>query len=283
MRYLHILALLGAASVNAQITKCVADNCLRAIRASAFPGRSGTADCRSFFASYVSVTVTATVTSVHTDLASATTTVIEPVGVLPAKRQAGGQPSGIPAYASPCSGLARYSSACACVGVTESADAVTTTITISTSTTKTEVSTATITEFVMQLQNILPGNYVAKRGSPNEAYPRFTTDIAGAAVFKRLPDGQLERNGEILQSSPYSLYRDWIWAGGSTQLICNVDADKFLSCVSGEYEMMGVYIWSQDQNPYLAQGKAAADFEATGGGKVTIKVLPAPAPTVSAP
>ncbi|KAE9370085.1 hypothetical protein N431DRAFT_484404 [Stipitochalara longipes BDJ] len=68
---------------------CAADNCLRAVRASAFPTRLGTADCSSYF--LTTVTGGSTVA-----------------------------PSAIPTYASACSGSARYSSACSCVGVTAS-------------------------------------------------------------------------------------------------------------------------------------------------------------------
>jgi hypothetical protein len=64
---------------------CNHDNCLRAVIASAFTTRSGSADCASYFRT--------------TD--SAAQTII---------------PTSIPAYASACSGSVRYSSACSCVG-----------------------------------------------------------------------------------------------------------------------------------------------------------------------
>lgn len=69
---------------------CNHDNCLRAVIASAFPTRLGSADCASYFR-----------TTVVTN--SAAQTVI---------------PTRIPAYASACSGAARYSSACSCIGAT---------------------------------------------------------------------------------------------------------------------------------------------------------------------
>jgi len=71
---------------------CNRDNCLRAIVASAFPTRSGSADCASYLAT--------TVESYPT-----VTTII---------------PTNIPTYASACSGAVRYSSACACIDVAPS-------------------------------------------------------------------------------------------------------------------------------------------------------------------
>ncbi|KAK6530570.1 hypothetical protein TWF281_007413 [Arthrobotrys megalospora] len=277
MRYFHFLALLGVASVNAQsMSKCAADNCLRAIRASAFPNRSPTADCRSFFRNYVTVTVTATATLTQTDSTTTTTTIFNPAGNLPAKRQAGGPPPGMPAYASPCSGVARYSSACACIGVTETADPSITTMTVVSSTTKTVVATATASNFVMQLQDVLPGRYIAKPG-PGTTYPAFTTNIVDAAVFRRLPDGHIEHNGVTLKASPFSNFRDWIWIDADNELTCDIDVDHMLDCVSGDWGVMGVYIWSGDGSPYLSQSQSVAAFEATGGGKVRIKALPPPA------
>ncbi|MCJ1412899.1 hypothetical protein MMC19_006999 [Ptychographa xylographoides] len=145
--------------------KCNADNCLRAIRASAFPTRSGTADCSSYFLTTVTtaettvtqtVTVTGTPTEIDSVVATTTvdvtaTTVVEETATivdvetitLPAdlsKRQATETPSNIPTYASACSGSVRYSSACSCIGVTAS----TTTVAAST-VTVTESSTVTPT------------------------------------------------------------------------------------------------------------------------------------------
>jgi len=75
------------------VASCNHDNCLRAVIASAFPTRSGSADCASYF-----------LTTVETNIAGQTVEVIPPTN--------------IPAYATACSGSVRYSSACSCVGAT---------------------------------------------------------------------------------------------------------------------------------------------------------------------
>ncbi|KAK6533398.1 hypothetical protein TWF694_002344 [Orbilia ellipsospora] len=155
---------------------CNADNCLRAIRASAFPTRSGTEDCSSYFRTTVTpavVTVTSTntvyVTTTSTDSVTQTNTIFETATAVDyetetdylsktasvtvsayaaalQKRQQTAIPTAIPTYASACSGSVRYSSACSCIGVTA------TTITLDASTTVvytdltiTEPASATIT------------------------------------------------------------------------------------------------------------------------------------------
>ncbi|KIN07009.1 hypothetical protein OIDMADRAFT_46918 [Oidiodendron maius Zn] len=73
------------------LANCNHDNCLRAVIASAFTTRSGSADCTSYFQ-----------TTVETNSIGQTVSVITPTN--------------IPTYASACSGSVRYSSACSCVG-----------------------------------------------------------------------------------------------------------------------------------------------------------------------
>ncbi|KAH8817347.1 hypothetical protein F5884DRAFT_779127 [Xylogone sp. PMI_703] len=112
---MKVLALLVAAvsAVSATATPgCNADNCLRGIRASAFPSVPGTQDCSAYF---VSTSTPA--------LSTTTSTVLVTVS--------------IPTYASACSGYERYSSACACLGVFET-----------TATLPTPVFTATVTSTV---------------------------------------------------------------------------------------------------------------------------------------
>ncbi|KAL2069181.1 hypothetical protein VTL71DRAFT_15519 [Oculimacula yallundae] len=183
-------ALCASAAGNAP--QCNADNCLRAVQASAFPTRPGTADCSSYFRTTVtpatltvtttlsltrstgitlltSTTTTATSLKTSTQTASSTTkttaivtetilstsTIVQstsetvtdvatvtststvtvtvpggaqndkrsgflninpPLSVIQ-KRQQTARPTGIPTYASACSGSVRYSSACSCIGV----------------------------------------------------------------------------------------------------------------------------------------------------------------------
>uniref|UniRef100_L2FI74 Uncharacterized protein n=1 Tax=Colletotrichum fructicola (strain Nara gc5) TaxID=1213859 RepID=L2FI74_COLFN len=116
-----ISAVNAIAAPAANPTKCNADNCLRDVRASAFPTRSGIADCQDF----------QTITQV-------------------AKRAA---PT-IPAYASGCSNSARYASACSCAGVTASTKTVTSTVT-STSTPAAACPTGT---YAIQQQGSADGN-----------------------------------------------------------------------------------------------------------------------------
>ncbi|KAK0099572.1 hypothetical protein ONS95_013531 [Cadophora gregata] len=102
-----------------QRAKCNADNCLRAVTGTQ-PGQTQTrvdrkGDCSSFF----QPTTTASATTVTVTFTAAP--------VFPHKREVENQienrqaldaPFTVPAYASPCSGTVRYSSACSCFGVT---------------------------------------------------------------------------------------------------------------------------------------------------------------------
>ncbi|KAE9566697.1 hypothetical protein CGMCC3_g17159 [Colletotrichum fructicola] len=145
-----ISAVNAIAAPAANPTKCNADNCLRDVRASAFPTRSGIADCQAF------QTVTSTVVTTTTVAAAAAPKVKRAV-VNPnikitqvAKRAA---PT-IPAYASGCSNSARYASACSCAGVTASTKTVTSTVT-STSTPAAACPTGT---YAIQQQGSADGN-----------------------------------------------------------------------------------------------------------------------------
>ncbi|KAK1948843.1 hypothetical protein LY78DRAFT_595058, partial [Colletotrichum sublineola] len=86
--------------------QCARDNCLRAIVASNIATRSGSADCASFLQ-----------TTVYPGASTTTATVTVPTS---GKRQspATSVSSAFPAYASACRSVARYVSACSCVGVT---------------------------------------------------------------------------------------------------------------------------------------------------------------------
>ncbi|KAK6535624.1 hypothetical protein TWF694_002079 [Orbilia ellipsospora] len=126
---------------------CAKNNCLRAVIASAFPTRHGSADCSAFMVTTVTPTTqTITVTTV------ASTVDTLPTTFLPVRRRdinqnirrivtttAASTAGGIPAYASPCDSSARYSSACSCIGVTMSTITLptpSTTLTVSTTTTR---------------------------------------------------------------------------------------------------------------------------------------------------
>ncbi|PVH73716.1 hypothetical protein DL98DRAFT_44338 [Cadophora sp. DSE1049] len=160
---------LGARAVPA---KCNADNCARAVTGTAkgLPAQSArSADCASFFQyTYVPPTFTRTVyftpyltQSTTTTLATTSTQTVTATtssysNVLqnqPARRaeDTGSLiiPSSVPAYASPCSGTVRFSSACACWGfspVTQTAAAPTTVLTIT-------AETVTTIEVAVSLQS----------------------------------------------------------------------------------------------------------------------------------
>ncbi|KEY65535.1 hypothetical protein S7711_09928 [Stachybotrys chartarum IBT 7711] len=163
-------ALLGAAGSNANV--CNADNCLRAIRN---PAKPGIADCSSYLKStstppeeIVTEYATESVVAIETESVTETlvfyetTTEVIPATATqtlpgstttvtvfdPALRKRSAAPT-LPAYATPCSGEARYTSACSCIGVTGpiivTAPTPTTTITLPTTVTySTETVTVTV-------------------------------------------------------------------------------------------------------------------------------------------
>ncbi|KAK6542382.1 hypothetical protein TWF694_006338 [Orbilia ellipsospora] len=129
----------AALAVTGVLADCAHDNCLRAIIASAVKTRSGVADCASYFA-VATITPppsTVTVTVAHT-VTKATDT-IQPARQRRDLNRRITAAASIPAYASACSGLARYSSACSCVGVavggTFTAPTPVTTVTVTSTTT----------------------------------------------------------------------------------------------------------------------------------------------------
>ncbi|EWC44092.1 hypothetical protein DRE_07227 [Drechslerella stenobrocha 248] len=163
----------------AAVSQCHADNCLRAVRASA---RTGALDCSSYFRTTITPAI-ATVTVTNTVFATATLTedVVQTDTVLTTttetlhttatefipftetvqetryssaifKRQETEMTSDIPSYATACSGAVRYSSACSCVGATETTITLpgeTATVTVDATVTDSTVTvTATVaTEF----------------------------------------------------------------------------------------------------------------------------------------
>ncbi|EPS39098.1 hypothetical protein H072_7134 [Dactylellina haptotyla CBS 200.50] len=111
--YLNIAVLYGSAMVAAD---CIKDNCLRAVIASAYTTRSGVADCGAYLITTVTppvsiVTKTINTVSSYTGQSGMEQRKVRRNGegnILEARATA----ATIPAYASPCSGAARYTSAC---------------------------------------------------------------------------------------------------------------------------------------------------------------------------
>ncbi|KAL8815150.1 MAG: hypothetical protein Q9223_005685 [Gallowayella weberi] len=150
-------ALAGPLNLDQRAPQCSADNCARAVTGTAPsnpPLATRKADCASFFGTstvtpqQVTVTQTATVTSPVTQTASTTTTAILTATVTNLAKRANRleeRAGTVPAYASPCSGTVRYSSACSCFGVTQATvtAAAPTSTSIVTVTASPTVSTAT--------------------------------------------------------------------------------------------------------------------------------------------
>jgi len=176
-----------------------------------------------------------------------------------AARQKTVSPASIPAYASPCSGAARYSSACSCIGVTRTTSTVaaprTTTTSISTVTvtptvlqtqtqtqtlTTTVVTTATATactgsSFYLQAQDSdVNGQYVVLPGTNDETITSFTADKSAAAVFNIDGSGRLLNNGlraNTDNNSPVTIFFDIPGSfAGTTDLTCTRDGTSF-NCV----------------------------------------------------
>ncbi|KAF3912251.1 hypothetical protein AA313_de0201437 [Arthrobotrys entomopaga] len=154
-------------------SKCNADNCLRAIRASNMTSRHGSADCQSFFETswytvYGTIRLTASTETVIVTATSGLPT--NNPQTVPARNLAPRQdppppttlvsggvfvtPTAIPKYASACSGSVRYASACSCIGVkprtTTLFYAYTTTVTPTVTATVLIQPTATYRPFVLQ-------------------------------------------------------------------------------------------------------------------------------------
>ncbi|KAK6523681.1 hypothetical protein TWF281_001656 [Arthrobotrys megalospora] len=234
MRLTTSLLLLATAILPVQsttLTKCIEDNCLRAIRATNFPTRSGTADCSSYFATIVTPPVstswfdwevitydyTEVVTETVTTTLTTATTTITPQGsteTLTAEKR--DEPitnpaTAIPAYASPCSGSIRYSSACSCIGVTQTTITIPSPIrvlektvyitipTLTTTTTITETSTVQVaaTGFALRISatNFRNGQYLLVPSTQNNgleiSFATADNPVIRPTLFTITPEGAL--------------------------------------------------------------------------------------------
>lgn len=289
MRYTSAVILLAAASATAQtLSRCLADNCLRALRASAFQTRRGTVDCSSFFFATLTpatLTITETITSSVTTSITVQTTDTTVLSLPPnvAKRQVTVTASSIPAYASPCSGVARYISACSCLGVTRKTTTVlapSTTIT-STSTksfTSTSVShtTATSNKFILQAQDGFPGAYIGPQVQDDgtNVVASFTSDPASAVRFTLKPNGNLESTYGIAKTINYEGSPSYIYLNvGNDPLVCMIQgADNHLTCLSNEYSKFG----SINDNTNFVMGRSDypwTDWSPTGVGITLVKAI----------
>ncbi|KAK0717506.1 hypothetical protein B0T26DRAFT_802622 [Lasiosphaeria miniovina] len=170
------------------------DACLRAVEI-AVPGRNGTADCLSFFSVTVTPptrthTTTRTVTSTNrnatitAEKARATAAEHElgyrgfdefAFGRALENRQLTATATSTPAYASPCSSVAAFSSACSCLGISHATTTAAAELTTSTFTLTKTVANATVPPF--------PANHTLLRNSTAVRFGKTTSS-------KSLPKGK---------------------------------------------------------------------------------------------
>jgi hypothetical protein len=166
-------------------------------------------------------------------------------------RQVTVHPTSIPAYASPCSGAIRYSSACSCIGVTATtitASAPTTTITKTANAPAKTVTQCSGPQPTFVLQAVLSGDptdgMYAQSQNPGQQpdYLNFATSgLAQANVFILTAAGYLETMGTIASldesESPNGiLYFNTPAYVTSNQLvaaICSISSSNVLSCNAG--------------------------------------------------
>ncbi|KAK6513891.1 hypothetical protein TWF506_008322 [Arthrobotrys conoides] len=266
---------------SATLTKCIEDNCLRAIRATNFPTRSGTADCISYFATIVTPAVstswydsestvydyTEVITeTITTTLTTATTTILPNGGSQTLKKR--DEPitntaTSIPAYASPCSGSIRYSSACSCIGATHTVITAASPIrvlentiyitvpTLTTTTTITKTSTVQIaaTGFAIRISatNFWDGQYIRIPPTENNGVQLLFTSATNPAlpptIFTLTPSGALSNGTNSIYlltpgGLPYAAGDLFAIKPPSSNLLLNCRVEESngeIKCENGEF------------------------------------------------
>ncbi|KAK6527523.1 hypothetical protein TWF694_004506 [Orbilia ellipsospora] len=283
----EIAAIVTSVSISTTSSlKCEADNCLRAIRASAFPTRPGTADCSSYFRAIVTpttVTISQTVTTitvtqtVSTFTVLPTTTAPTTITAFKRKRQATGIPTSIPAYASPCSGSSRYESACSCIGLTRNTITLstpTTTVSVTvTSTTTQIVATSSVHPFVLQVETS-GGTFYGLRVTEMGAYDiGLTASRSDALLFYFNPnDGSWVPEGYpgVITTYDFGMsYSPLFITYNYTPVNCTLDGNGVMTCTSTRFVQFGTY----NNNYSLKLGTADTDWAAIGGEAVTVKAV----------
>ncbi|KAK6532861.1 hypothetical protein TWF281_007034 [Arthrobotrys megalospora] len=261
--------------------KCNADNCLRAIRATnpVFSTRSQSADCTSFFKSY-----TPTVTAAAKVFTPVVISAVDGFGVagcvpgsetaeLPETPPPPGPPGPtMPAYATPCSGVVRFSSACACITATVSnpPSATTTTPTII------HTSTATALSYLLKVHdpNAEEALYVTKEDDPSGEYilpSTLTKDITKAITFFSHGDGLLDNNSGkpgFFNSVPDVDWAFIYYGTDDPNIYCIINENDFtVACDTGGANGLksfakGVLEDTPDVDPFLLIGKEGIDWAA---------------------
>ncbi|KAK6505658.1 hypothetical protein TWF481_007549 [Arthrobotrys musiformis] len=188
MRYttfLLALSVISTASSATTLLKCNADNCLRAIRATApvFSTRKQSEDCSSFFKHWVTSTEVVKVTYTPKPTTVTEISGISHIGYTPCTPSPTSPTT--PTYATPCSGFARFSSACACIGATDVASVYTTTSTVDTAAQEPGTATVVATSFHIKVSATAgPAQYLVNRKYAGVDSGTFlTTDINEATVY----------------------------------------------------------------------------------------------------
>lgn len=233
------VALAGMASA-AAVTSCNANNCLRAVRASAFTTRSGTADCAAYQTTYTTPLATVTVAGAVASSPPAVTPAAKPTK---------------PAYASSCADDAAYRSACSCVGQTSTLIvAATSTVTVTTA-----AGPAACTTFALKaVGGNYPGTYVVQYSdSPN--FHLSGPDPVTAAHFEYRNGGRFYSPGTsfllgaIYDSSFAGLKLDTaesLVADGYGLLTCTIAAG------SGALSCPGTYFYTLTSDLIFTSGTA---------------------------
>ena len=299
-----------ASAATTSLRACNRDDCLRAVVASSFPTRSGAADCSSFFKDTVTPATVYKVTFLQTNsdvLIHASSTVTKSSGVAtvtstltvaslaqkekrdaaasePAKldlapRQVTATPTSIPAYASACSGTARYSSACSCIGATHTtitsakAPTTTTTLTFSATTTLTECANPFPT-FILQLENsgivvdgkALDGTYaqfddgdgplIGFNGSPRSEAIVLSLNAPGNLVMAQnglIAVSDYGQSMELLHfndvADAYATEDPATCSVAGARLTCSTGAPKILMLCPGEAVTNDLFIGMSFQAP----------------------------------
>ncbi|KAL1867140.1 hypothetical protein VTK73DRAFT_4334 [Phialemonium thermophilum] len=217
-----------AAAIPALEPRACGDNCARAVIASAFTTRHGAQDCSSYLLTTVTpatstITDTSTLTffptvTVPTTVTDTTTTTVDVIaftetvtnvvtdtvtttstltvnwpgqGPTRKKRQETSVPSLIPEYASACSGSARYSTACACVGVFPSTTTAATPLTTKTAYVSVSI-TATVTTIAATATDVITA---VSSGTTTITTVSTTTVTAATTPTVTLPAFRLQVSG----------------------------------------------------------------------------------------
>lgn len=147
-------------------------------------------------------------------------------------------PPKLPSYATPCSNAARFSSACACIGVKETATPVTITTTVEAPSAD-GIATVTATSFYIKIQETTEPRYLSAVRIDGDDYgTSVTEDITKALVFHTTGIGYLQSNlGKVGPAAdPEYPELGGIYYGypEDSSYFCSINPDLSLVCESDE-------------------------------------------------